>query len=183
VWALVPPLRQRLLDDAATSRANLRRITGVNLDNLTASLCRFALQDVDEETPARIADALGKVVVLEHSLYIKVFDGNESVTIDQGTRYFVSHIATLIGNMHMRLRKQSQSVSFSFFSCSLFGYSLYLYALSITLRLLPDCVYTVLMPGLARCECGSTEQIVKLWRQTDGEVDIPLLSHDNHLYS
>jgi hypothetical protein len=98
-------LRQRLLDDAATSRANLRRIAGVNLDNLTPSLCRFGLQDPDEETPTCIADALGKVVVLEHSLYIKVFDGNESVTIDQGTRYFVSHISTLIGNMHMCLRK------------------------------------------------------------------------------
>ena len=24
---------------------------------------------------------------------------------------------------------------------------------------------------------------MKLWRQTEGEVDIPLLSHDNHLYS
>jgi len=101
----VPPLRQRLLDDAATSRANLRRIAGVNLNNLTASLCRFALQDVDEETPTRIADALGKVVVPEHSFYIKGFDGNESVTIDQGTRYFVSHIPALVGNMHMRLRK------------------------------------------------------------------------------
>src|SRR5690606_40753020 len=78
-------------------------------DHLTPSLCRFGLQEVDEETPACIIDALGKAAVLEQSFYIKGFDGNESVTIDQGTRYFVSHIPTLIGNMRMCLRKLAHS--------------------------------------------------------------------------
>ena len=60
-----------------------------------AACCRFARQDAQERTPARIADALGQVIVLDHVGRLQVFVIDRVVLPEQLQGEFVMEILPL----------------------------------------------------------------------------------------
>src|SRR5262249_32317642 len=76
------PYRKALLDVGATPAASLRREARGDSDHLMTSSLSLVGQDTEKRAPTRIADALGKVVVLDHASDVQVLDAD--ATVPQG---------------------------------------------------------------------------------------------------
>src|SRR5262245_28148315 len=67
----------------AALRAVLRRVGRIHLDYLTTSFFRFVRQDRDELTPSCVADALGEMMILNHSSHVQIFNGDCVKLLDE----------------------------------------------------------------------------------------------------
>jgi hypothetical protein len=103
--ALIDPRRQPDLVSMAASRAFLRRIRRIHFDHFSPSLFRFEEQDHYELAPARVTDALGQMMVPDHSPDGQIFDFDALVLIDQLSRFFEMKIASLPFHLQMLLRQ------------------------------------------------------------------------------
>ena len=88
-----------LRDHRTTARAHLTCASGVHLQQLTTSLFRFVRQHLNEGTPAGIADALSKPVVLDHIAYLQVFDTDCAELLDVRVSQFMQEILSLADDL------------------------------------------------------------------------------------
>src|SRR5579883_1393625 len=102
MFASVYTLRQFLWFDFAAIRAKLACILWINQYDTTTSLFRFVHRELYELIPRCINNALGKVVILHHALYVEALESNETTLIDEFPRYLVCIILTLVRNMCMQ---------------------------------------------------------------------------------
>jgi hypothetical protein len=80
-----------------------------NLNNLRTSFFCFALKNLDELGPARIADGFGEVVVLDHALYSQVLNDDGAVPVHIPAGDLVQKILTLANNLKVPLRNRPRS--------------------------------------------------------------------------
>ena len=95
--------RERLLHKLPTVAACLRGIAGVHSDDLMSSTCSLGFKDVEELTPARVHDGLGKVMVLHHSGDLKVFHRDMVIGLSVLLGDFEMVIVALALDLQMRL--------------------------------------------------------------------------------
>src|SRR5947209_19927191 len=89
------PSRERFLDTLSTARTVLARILWWHGDDWHIMHDTVGFHPIEELTPCRIMNALGKLVVLDQIADLKVFVGNQVVRRDERVRRFASEIFTL----------------------------------------------------------------------------------------
>lgn len=80
---------ERFAHSMSALRAILRRVGRIHLDYLTASIFRFTRQDRDELTPPGVTDALGQMMILNHSPHVQIFNGDRVKLPDEIERRLV----------------------------------------------------------------------------------------------
>ena len=107
--AIVPAIRKTLWH-ARTTQASLRSSARVYFHQPPASVFCFVGEHIDEFRPSCVLDGLR-----QHSagkpLHIQIFDGDETVLVDQLARCLVLEVAPLVFHMHMRALKQSNRLA------------------------------------------------------------------------
>src|SRR6266446_1474261 len=102
------PIRQGFLGlwYLSACATHLRRVVWRNGDHLTASFCRFTVQDTEKAAPTNIIGRFGKPG-LGNACYVQLLVGNHAVTGNQGRGCLVVKIPSLVGDMLMLLLEQS----------------------------------------------------------------------------
>jgi hypothetical protein len=98
------PDRKRLPNDLATVEAPLRSEVRWHFDDSRSGALSLECEDILERGPTCIGDGLCKVVVLEHVLGSKIFDGDKGVAVDVASRRLVSVVLTLTGYSEVLFR-------------------------------------------------------------------------------
>lgn len=86
--------------DPVSARAPLRRTPWVYLHQMTTSFFRFVRQHVDESTPTRVMNTLGKHPACQ-TLDIQILHSNQPKPVDQTTGNLVVKIHSLITDVGM----------------------------------------------------------------------------------
>lgn len=91
--------RKRFANNLATCRANLARIPGRNF-NYASSSSAFRLLDkkIKEFSPRNIRDGFAQVSILDHALYIQVFNIDFSILFNIEVGGFAKKIISLVSN-------------------------------------------------------------------------------------
>jgi hypothetical protein len=105
--ATIDARRQRDPVPMTTARAILRRIRWIHFDHRSPSFFRFEDHDHYELPPSRVTDALGQVMVLDHTPDVQIFDFDALVLRDQLSRLFEMKIASLSFDLQVLLLKQA----------------------------------------------------------------------------
>ena len=85
------------LADLATAQAVLARSGRVHFHHSSPSFCRFDAECLQEVTPARIVDLLGKHAS-GHAADVQLFDGDQLVAVDDLAGELVCVVGSLIGD-------------------------------------------------------------------------------------
>jgi hypothetical protein len=104
----VDPNREGLSDHLAAAGTPLSGETRQYLNNSTTSFFRFIVEDGDKTRPTRVGDTFCERPVLCQTLYIEIFDGNESVPVDVFAGRFVEKVLPLTGDFEVPLRGESR---------------------------------------------------------------------------
>ena len=99
------PSGERFLNTFPTARAILACILWGNCYHFYPMHHGIGLHPAEELSPGCIMDTLGKLVVLDHVAYLKVFIGNQVVRRDERVRRFPSEIFTLPLHFQIAFRK------------------------------------------------------------------------------
>src|SRR5919198_4620764 len=102
---------ESLAHTMAALRAILRRVGRIHFDYLTASFFRFVRQDRGELTPSCVADALGEMMVLNHSSHVQIFNCDRVKLLNEIERRLVVKVRALALNLLMLLRQQPDRFS------------------------------------------------------------------------
>jgi putative transposase len=116
-------------------RAILRRVGRIHFDYLTTSIFRFVRQNRGELTPSRVANALGEMMVLNHSSHVQIFNGDRVKLLDEIERRLVMKVRALALNLLMLLRQQRDRFSpslRSLFAARDFALSRFQFAFGLT---------------------------------------------------
>ena len=99
VRATVPPYRKRFWDLFMTTAAHLRRISGIDIHRLFASLCCLVNEHCPKHRPEYIRDGFGQMSITDHSSNVEIFKTNDVNLVDQLARQFVQKVLALVGNL------------------------------------------------------------------------------------
>ena len=77
-------------------------VSGVYFDYFPASFFDFVGKHFDKLTPASVADAFCKMVVLDHVPDLQIFDGDDFEVLDYGEACLVEEVLSLVGNPFMK---------------------------------------------------------------------------------
>ncbi len=98
------PHTQTFLDVLATSTALLRREARGHSDHhMTGSLSLIS-EDVEKCAPTRIVNALGKMVVLDHTSHVQVFDTDAAIPLRVVLGRLEMEVAALAADLEMLAR-------------------------------------------------------------------------------
>lgn len=75
------PDTQAFRNDCFASKADLRSEVGSDLDHTTTSVLSFVGQDVQEDAPRGVVNALGEMTIAGHPVDVQVFNNNETIII------------------------------------------------------------------------------------------------------
>lgn len=101
--AFNPSGRQvEVLEQFTTVRAAFGGIGRVNKHHLTTSIYRFVRQQLFEDAPSRVQNALAQVVVTHHVANFQIFTGDQIVVLYQRIAEFMREVSAL--DLHQRLR-------------------------------------------------------------------------------
>lgn len=110
IVAVVCALAQLLPYHGAAARTLLRGSVGVYRDNLSASVCGFAREDAQEETPTSVVNGLGEHTSRE-AVHVQLFDGNTVVAVDEFSRCPVCEVMPRVGDAVTSFTKQYDGLS------------------------------------------------------------------------
>ena len=92
--------RQCFRDTSTAHRTRLRgRGERLVLDEPSTSTRSLVGQHVEEHTPTRISNMFSKIMVHEHTIYVKGFDSDETVFVHDSSAVLVQKIRSLISNL------------------------------------------------------------------------------------
>ena len=95
------PLAQFFFNPPTTPAAILRRIGGVDKDDLTTGTCSLVQEIVLEESPTTIQNAFAQVVVTHHIADCQIFQRHPVAILHQRRTQFVQIIAALVGDVQV----------------------------------------------------------------------------------
>jgi len=91
---IVYPFRERHLLAMSTPAACLTRIGRVHSDILPASFFRFAGQFAEKFRPRGIRNALGKTMIMGHTVHLQVFHTDDPIAIHKAAAFLVREVVT-----------------------------------------------------------------------------------------
>ena len=103
--------RQALFDSSTTSRANLRSAVGIYLNKLSTSVLCFVREDTQKLPPTSITNTTSKVMITNHILDTKVFNGYPTIILNQIISDLVSEVGTLPFDLEMILCQENDSLT------------------------------------------------------------------------
>ncbi|MCL5676901.1 MAG: hypothetical protein M1602_03390 [Firmicutes bacterium] len=96
VRALMHPFAEFLGDHTSATRTVLRGVTGIDCDNHSPGLRRFAMENGEKLGPIHVMGGLSQMVILNHELRRDVLVNDDGVLPDQGSRSLLVGVPPLV---------------------------------------------------------------------------------------
>ncbi len=100
---------ERLFNPVATPRTVLRSVRSRNFPDSTTSICSFVFEYTNESSPRCVTYTFSKMMILDQSLDVQIFNGDFIELANQIKACFVKEILALILYLQMLLAKQTDS--------------------------------------------------------------------------
>ena len=92
---MIDTLPQGHLLAVSTLRTGLTGLGRVNLDEVSASFCRFARHSLKELRPRRVADAFCQIMDVNHAVYLQVLHTDYTEAVHHGTGLLMVKVVTV----------------------------------------------------------------------------------------